>query len=84
MKNIGSGILTGTVSATPTFSIVSGGSYSLSANQTQQEVVRYTAPLEKGAQTGSLIFTGGGGLTIQVNGTNQNVGLPWLLLLLGN
>ena len=84
VKNIGSGILTGTVSATPPFSIVSGGSYSLSANQTQQVVVRYTAPLEKGAQTGSLIFTGGGGLTIQVKGTNQNVGLPWLLLLLGN
>jgi hypothetical protein len=84
VKNIGSGILTGTVSATPPFSIASGGNYSLSANQTQQVVVRYTAPLEKGAQTGSLIFTGGGGLTIQVKGTNQNVGLPWLMLLLGN
>lgn len=85
VKNIGTGTLTGTVSASPPFSIISGGSYSLGANQTQQVVVRYTAPLEEGAQTGSLTFTGGGGLTVQVTGTNKkNVGLPWLLLLLGN
>ena len=84
VKNIGTGTLTGTVSASPPFSIVSGGSYSLVVNQTQQVTVRYTAPLQEGSQTGSLIFTGGGGFTIQLKGTNKNVGLPWLMLLLGD
>jgi YD repeat-containing protein len=84
VKNIGTGTLTGTVNATPPFSILSGGSYSLGANQSQQIVVRYTAPLQKGSHTGSLTFTGGGGITIQVKGSNQKVGLPWLMLLLGN
>jgi len=84
VKNIGGGILTGTVSACPSFSILSGGNYSLGAGESQQVFVRYTAPLEEGSQTCSFVFTGGGGLTIQVKGTNQKVGLPWLLLLLGN
>jgi hypothetical protein len=81
IQNIGTQLLTGTVSAPSPFSIVSGGNYSLGEYQTQQVVVRYTAPLQEGLQMGSLIFTGGGGLTIQVRGTNR-VGLPWLMLLL--
>ena len=85
VKNIGTGTLTGTVSVSPPFSIVSGGNYSLGWNQTQTVVVRYTAPLEEGAQTGSLTFTGGGGGTVQVKGTNvKPLGLPWLQLLLGD
>ena len=84
VKNIGEGILTGAVSGTAPFSIVSGETYNLGAGQSQPIVVRYTAPLQKGSQTGSLIFTGGGGVTIQVKGTNTKAGLPWLLLLLGN
>jgi len=84
VKNIGGGILTGTVSATAPFSIVSVGTYSLGPGQSQVIVVRYTAPLQEGSQTGSLTFTGGAGLTVQVKGTNQKGGLPWLLLLLGN
>jgi hypothetical protein len=84
VQNIGTQLLTGTVSASPPFgpfSIISGGNYTLGDSQTQQVVVRYTAPLTEGWQTGSLIFTGGGGLTIQVRGTNT-IGLPWLMLLL--
>lgn len=84
VKNIGGGILTGTVSACPSFSIISGGNYSLGAGQSQQVIVRYTAPLQEGTQTCSLVFTGGTGITVQVKGTNKNVGLPWLQLLLGN
>ena len=85
VKNIGTGILTGTVSASPPFSIVSGGSYSLGANQTKAVVVRYTAPLQEVSQTASLSFTGGGGSTVQVKGTNMKPrGLPWLQLLLGD
>ena len=88
VKNIGGMTLTGTVSVStcPNFSIVSGGSYSLGAGESQQVIVRYTAPfpLQEGSQTCSLTFTGGGGITIQVKGTNKIVSLPWLQLLLGN
>jgi hypothetical protein len=84
VKNIGVGTLTGMVSDSPPFSIASGGTYNLGAGQPQQVVVRYTAPLQKGSDTGSLIFTGGGGITIHVSGTNRKAGLPWLMLLLGN
>ena len=84
VKNTGTGALVGAVSTTPPFSIVSGGSYSLEENQTQQVVVRYTATLQKGSDTGSLFFTGGGGITVQAKGSNKMAGLPWLLLLLGN
>lgn len=84
VKNIGGMTLTGTLIACPPFSIVSGGDYSLGAGQSQVIVLRYTAPLQEGSHTCSLVFTGGGGITIQVKGTNKNVGLPWLQLLLGD
>jgi hypothetical protein len=82
VKNIGTGTLTGTVSASPPFSIVLGGSYSLDANQTQQVVVRYTAPIT-GRSSYGFAHLHGGGLTIQVKGTNKkNVGLPGLAIIL--
>lgn len=85
VKNIGTGTLSGTVSAAPPFSIVSGGTYNLASGASQKVIVRYTAPLQEGSQTGSVTFTGGGGTTIQVTGTNiKPRGLPWLQLLLGN
>ncbi len=85
VKNIGMGTLIGTVSAAPPFICVSGERYSLGTNQTQKVVVRYTAPWQEGSQTGTLTFTGGGGFTIQVKGTNiKYVGLPWMQLLLGD
>lgn len=82
VKNIGTGTLTGTVSASPPFSIVLGGSYSLDANQTQQVVVRYTAPIT-GRSSYGFAHLHGGGLIIQVKGTNKkNVGLPGLAIIL--
>ena len=84
VQNIGGMSLTGTLIACPPFSIVSEGNYSLGAGQSQVIVLRYTAPLQEGSQMCSLVFTGGGGFTIQVRGTNQKIGLPWLQLLLGN
>jgi hypothetical protein len=82
VKNIGTATLTGEVSASSPFSIISGGNYTLGPNGTQSVVVRYTAPLPEGRQRGSLVFTGGGGITIQATGTNKKFGLPWLMLLL--
>jgi hypothetical protein len=83
VRNIGAGTLSGMVTASLPFSIVSGGTYNLGIGGSQPVVVRYTAPLARGLDTGSLIFTGGGGITIQLRGTNS-AGLPWLMLLLGN
>ena len=82
VKNIGTATLTGMVSASSPFSIISGKDYTLGSNGTQTVVVRFTAPLPEGRQNGSLDFTGGGGITIQVTGTNKKIGLPWLMLLL--
>lgn len=82
VKNVGGGILTGTVSSCPPFSIISGGNYRLGAGQSQQVTVRYTAPLERGVNACSLVFTGGGGITVEVKGTNIKASLPWLMLLL--
>ena len=84
VKNIGIGTLTGTVSSSPPFSIVSGGNYSLGTDQSQVVTIRYK-PTSQGPHTGTIVFTGGGGATVPVTGkTEKPKGLPWLLLLLGN
>jgi hypothetical protein len=82
VKNTGGGTLTGSVTACPPFSVVLGGGYSLGAGEFQPVIVRYTAPLQEGSQTCSFVFSGGGGFTVQVKGTNEKFGLPWLMLLL--
>ena len=82
VQNIGGMSLTGTLIACPPFSIVSEGNYSLGAGQSQVIVLRYTAPLQEGSQMCSLVFTGGGGITVEVKGTNIKASLPWLMLLL--
>ena len=82
VKNTGVGTLTGTASTTVPFRIVSGGSYSLGANQQQTVTIRYQ-PTSTGAHTGTIVFTGGGGATIPVTGKTP-LGLPWLQLLLGD
>jgi hypothetical protein len=67
MKNIGTGTLTGTVSATPPFSILSGGSYSLGADQSQVVTIRYQ-PTSTGTHTGMVVFTGGDGADVPITG----------------
>jgi hypothetical protein len=67
IKNIGTGTLTGTVSATPPFSILSGGSYSLGGDQSQVVTVRYQ-PTSTGTHTGMVVFTGGDGADVPITG----------------
>jgi uncharacterized protein YegP (UPF0339 family) len=67
VKNVGSGTLTGNASTTAPFTIVSGGSYSLTAGQSQAVTVRFSPP-SAGAFSGSVSFTGGGGASIAVSG----------------
>ncbi|MBM4314565.1 MAG: hypothetical protein FJ122_11705 [Deltaproteobacteria bacterium] len=69
VKNIGSGTLVGNATAAAPFNIVSGGNYSLGYNQSQVVTVRYQ-PTSPGTNTGTLVFTGGGGANIPVTGEN--------------
>jgi hypothetical protein len=82
VKNIGIGTLTGDATTVAPFSIVSGGSYSLGADQSQVVTIRYQ-PTSSGRHTGVVVFTGGVGATIPVTGTTA-ASLPWLMLLIGD
>jgi hypothetical protein len=67
VQNVGGGTLTGTASVSAPFNIVSGGTYSLGANQTQQVVISYSP---NGAPTNSAVvnFSNASG-----SGTNATV-----------
>lgn len=65
VQNVGGATLTGTASVPAPFSIVSGGTYSLAANQSQNVTVRFV-PLTAGPASGVVSFTGGGGATAAV------------------
>jgi hypothetical protein len=68
VKNIGDGTLTGSASASAPFSIVSGGSYSLTNGQSQTVTVRFS-PTSAVTSTGSASFSGGGGTSKTAKGT---------------
>lgn len=68
VTNVGGGTLSGTATVSAAFSIVSGGSYNLSANQPQIVTVRFS-PTAAQSYTGTVLFTGGGGATRTVTGT---------------
>ena len=67
VKNAGGGTLAGTAGVAAPFSIVSGGTYSLGANQSQLVALRYT-PTSAGTNSQTVTFTGGGGTTAVVTG----------------
>src|SRR5215831_10893219 len=60
VRNTGGGTLTGSVSASPPFSIVSGGSFSLTRGKSQTVVVRFS-PTVLGVLAANAIFTSDGG-----------------------
>jgi O-glycosyl hydrolase len=68
VENTGGGTLAGTASVAAPFSIVSGGSYSLTAGQTQSVTVRYS-PTSPDTHNGDASFTGGGGASRAVSGS---------------
>ena len=74
VANIGSGVLTGSVSTTAPFSIVSSGSFSLGTGQNQVVTVRYS-PVGVGVNNGSVaVSSNGGSATVTLIGT-QDVGV---------
>jgi subtilisin family serine protease len=72
VKNTGGGTLIGDATTSPPYTIVSGGSYNLTAGQTQTVTVRFM-PTSGGAFTGSVDFTGGDGASRTVTGTGVGV-----------
>jgi len=67
VQNAGSGTLTGNASTTAPFAIVSGGSYNLSAGQSQSVSVRFS-PASAGTFSGTVSFAGGGAASKVVTG----------------
>ena len=68
VENTGSGTLTGSASVAEPFSIVSGGSYSLGAGQSQAVTVSYS-PTAAGTNSQTITFSGGAGASVTLNGT---------------
>jgi hypothetical protein len=68
VENTGGGTLSGSASVPAPFSVVSGGSYSLSAGASQTVTVRYS-PTSAGTHNATVTFTGGGGATRAVSGS---------------
>ncbi len=74
VQNAGTGTLSGSASVSAPFSVVSGGSYSLGAGQTQAVVVVFS-PLAASNYTQSVSFSvsGGTGTNVTVSGSATNV-----------
>jgi hypothetical protein len=74
IQNLGGGTLVGsaTNSAGGVFSVVSGGTYALTNNQSQTVTIRYS-PMEVGNFSQNVSFTGGGNLSIKAHG---RAGIP--------
>jgi hypothetical protein len=71
VQNVGGGTLSGTASVGAPFSIVSGGSYSLSANASQTVTVSFN-PTTAGSYSQNVTLTGGGGATVAISGSATN------------
>ena len=67
VRNVGGGVLTGNATTNAPFAIVSGGSYSLSAGQSQTVTVRFS-PMYADTFLGNVNLTGGGGASLAVSG----------------
>ena len=74
VQNLGGGTLAGSVSASAgdAFSVVSGGTYALTNNQSQAVTIRYS-PKSVGDFSQTVRFTGGGSMSVSAHGKS---GIP--------
>ncbi len=72
VQNVGGGVLTGNATTNDPFVIVSGGSYSLSAGQSQTVTVRFS-PASAGIFEGNVSFSGGDGTSATLTGIGTAV-----------
>jgi hypothetical protein len=79
VQNAGAGTLSGTATvataATNCLKVLSGGTYSLGAGQSQVIAVRYT-PTGAATDSGSITCSGGGGTQVNVTGSLLAAALP--------
>jgi hypothetical protein len=75
VQNVGGGTLSGTASVGSPFTIVSGGTYNLTANQSQTITVSFN-PTTAGSYSQNVTLTGGGGATVGVSGSATNAPVP--------
>jgi hypothetical protein len=75
VENSGTGTLTGTATVGVPFSILSGGSYNLTAGQSQTVSVLFS-PTAAGSFAQTLTFTGAGGTNLAVAGVATNMPMP--------
>jgi Fibronectin type III domain/Immunoglobulin domain len=68
VSNSGGGTLSGSASVSAPFSIVSGGSYNLGANQSQTVTVAFN-PTTAGTYNQNVTLTGGGGAAVGLSAT---------------
>src|SRR3989449_415709 len=68
VQNTGGGVVSGTATVGAPFLVISGGSYSLSAGQSQRVTVRFS-PTSAGTFSSNVTFSGAGGTTRAVTGT---------------
>jgi len=71
VQNTGGDTLSGSASVPLPYSVLSGGTYSLTAGQNQALTVRYS-PTSEGTHNRTVTFTGGSGVTRSVTGSTQN------------
>jgi hypothetical protein len=71
VRNIGTGMLSGSATVGAPFNVMSGGSYSLAAGQTQAVVVVFS-PVVAGNYSQSVNFSGAGGTNVTVSGSVTN------------
>jgi len=69
VQNRGGGTLSGSAYVDTPFSVISGGSYSLGANQSQIITIRYK-PVSAGSNSQAVVLTGGGGAIATVSGVS--------------
>src|SRR5690348_4113711 len=79
VANVGTGTLNGSASVSAPFSVVSGGSYSVGAGQTQAVLVAFS-PLVASNYNQSVSFTGGSGTNTTVTGSATNAPVPTPIL----
>jgi hypothetical protein len=72
VQNIGGSVLNGTASTGAPYIILSGGTYSLGANQSQAIVVAFN-PTWAGSFNQNLNFTGGDGTSVALSGAATNL-----------
>src|SRR5215831_12590672 len=72
VTNSGGGILSGNATTNAPYSIFSGGTYKLSAGQSQTVTVRFS-PTSLGTFAGNVTFTGGAGASATVTGSSTIV-----------